>query len=67
MYSRHLPVIAAADVVVIGSGSAGSSAAIAAGRAGTSVLLMERQGFLGGRAQPSLTRSTASTRQDGSP
>lgn len=36
------------DVVVVGSGSAGSSAAIAAARGGASVLLIEKLPFLGG-------------------
>jgi len=36
------------DVVVIGGGATGCSAAIAAGRAGKSVLLVERLPFLGG-------------------
>jgi hypothetical protein len=36
------------DVVVSGSGSAGSTAAIAAARAGAKTLLIERFGFLGG-------------------
>jgi hypothetical protein len=40
--------IARADVVIVGSGSAGSSAAIAAAREGVDVLLLERYGFLGG-------------------
>jgi hypothetical protein len=42
------PLAASADVVVIGSGTAGASAAIAAARAGASVLLVEKQGFMGG-------------------
>ena len=42
------PQLADADVVVVGSGTAGSSAAIAAARAGASVVLIEKQGFLGG-------------------
>ena len=42
------PVMARADVVVVGSGAAGSSAAIAAARTGASVLLVEKQAFLGG-------------------
>lgn len=42
------PVFADIDVVVVGSGSAGSAAAIGAARRGASVLLLERNGFLGG-------------------
>jgi hypothetical protein len=37
-----------ADVVVVGSGSAGATAAIAAARAGASVVLLEKLPFLGG-------------------
>jgi len=40
--------LAAVDVCVVGAGSAGSSAAIAAARAGASVLLIDRLPFLGG-------------------
>ena len=43
-----VPRLAAADVVVVGSGSAGSVAAIAAARGGASTLLLERYGFPGG-------------------
>ncbi len=45
---RDLQPIAKVDVVVVGSGSAGSTAAIAAARQGVNVLLLERYGFLGG-------------------
>jgi hypothetical protein len=43
---RTLP----ADLVVCGGGVAGTMAAVAAGRAGARVLLVERYGFLGGNA-----------------
>ena len=36
------------DVVVVGAGSAGSSAAISAARAGASTLLIDRMAFMGG-------------------
>lgn len=38
------------DIVVVGSGAAGSSAAIAAARTGVSVLLIEKLPFLGGNS-----------------
>lgn len=40
--------LAQADVVVVGAGSAGCCAAIAAAKAGRSVILIERYGFAGG-------------------
>lgn len=43
-----VPLIADVDVCVVGSGSAGSTAAIAAARGGASVLLLDRLPFLGG-------------------
>lgn len=46
--AAHLPLLASTDVVVVGSGSAGSPAAIAAARGGASVILVERDPFLGG-------------------
>ncbi len=47
-YVREVPVQREADVVVIGGGSAGLNAAVAAARAGCRVTLIERYGFLGG-------------------
>lgn len=44
----HLPIFDSADVVVLGAGSAGCTAAIAAARSGADTLLVERYGFLGG-------------------
>jgi hypothetical protein len=45
---RATPVIGEYEVVVLGGGPAGIAAAVAAGRAGRSTLLIERYGFLGG-------------------
>jgi hypothetical protein len=45
---RSTPVLGEFDVVVLGGGPAGIAAAVAAGRAGRSTLLIERHGFLGG-------------------
>jgi len=47
-YSKDIPRYPACDVIVVGSGSAGATAAIAAGRCGAKVLLLERLPFLGG-------------------
>jgi flavin-dependent dehydrogenase len=46
--TTHTPVLGDCDVLVIGGGSAGSSAAVVAARAGATVILVERYGFLGG-------------------
>ena len=48
IYTRQLNTLWDADVVVVGSGSAGTTAAIAAARTGAKTLLVERFGFLGG-------------------
>ncbi len=48
--SRSTPVRAEADVLVVGGGAAGVSAAVAAARNGADVMLVERYGYLGGLA-----------------
>jgi hypothetical protein len=45
---REIQTYAAADVIVIGGGPAGTAAAVSAARYGKSVILMEKSGQLGG-------------------
>ncbi|BDD01201.1 FAD-dependent oxidoreductase [Persicobacter psychrovividus] len=47
-YHKSLPLIDCFDVIVVGSGSAGSPAAISASRAGAKTLIIERLPFIGG-------------------
>ncbi len=48
IYRKRLPLLTEADVIVVGSGSAGATAAIAAARKGARTVLIERFGFMGG-------------------
>ncbi|OQB37936.1 MAG: tricarballylate dehydrogenase [Candidatus Latescibacteria bacterium ADurb.Bin168] len=46
--ATRIPVMAEADVVVVGGGTSGFIAAVAAARTGARVLLVEKAGYLGG-------------------
>lgn len=46
--ARNIPVRHTVDVLVVGGGSAGITAAVAAARSGANVMLVERNGYLGG-------------------
>ena len=46
--ARDIPVHATCDVLVVGGGPAGTAAAVAAGRMGADVILLERYNHLGG-------------------
>ncbi len=48
--AKETPVVAEAEVLVIGGGPAGIAAATAAARGGARVILIERYGYLGGLA-----------------
>jgi FAD dependent oxidoreductase len=48
--ARETPIAGEWDVLVVGGGSAGTSAAVAAARSGARVALVERYGYLGGMA-----------------
>jgi NADPH-dependent 2,4-dienoyl-CoA reductase/sulfur reductase-like enzyme len=48
--ARETPVVGQSDVLVVGGGAAGVSAAVAAARSGARVTLLERYAHLGGLA-----------------
>lgn len=48
--AREIPVVRAVDVLVVGAGTSGCSAAVAAARRGMRVAIVDRYGFLGGTA-----------------
>ncbi len=52
--ARDLPVIATPDVLVVGAGSAGVAAAVAAARQGAGTMLIEASGCVGGLATAGL-------------
>lgn len=52
--AREIPVVAETEVLVVGGGSAGVTAAVAAARNGADTLVLERYGHLGGDATGSM-------------
>jgi ribulose 1,5-bisphosphate synthetase/thiazole synthase len=48
--AREINIFAEAEVLVVGAGPAGVTAAVAAAREGADTILMERYGHLGGMA-----------------
>src|SRR5262249_43418428 len=58
--ARDLPITSRADVVVVGGGVAGVSAAIASARTGVDTLLVERYGALGGNLTIGLLEASMS-------
>ncbi len=62
--ARHTPVIAEADVVVLGGGPAGIAAAASAARTGASTILLERYGFLGGMGTAAMVTNFCSLHAD---
>jgi ribulose 1,5-bisphosphate synthetase/thiazole synthase len=57
--SRKIPIIAETEVLVVGGGPAGISAAIAAAREGVNTMILERYGFCGGVITQSMIGTTA--------
>ena len=57
--SRKIPIIAETDILIVGGGPAGISAAIAAAREGADTMILERYGFCGGVITQSMIGTTA--------
>mgnify|MGYP000843899008 FL=1 len=64
---REIPVKGHWDVIVVGGGTAGSIAGIAAAREGAKTLIVEDNGFLGGSATASLVTPLMSNHVEGKP
>lgn len=65
--AREIPVKGSYDVIVVGGGTAGAIAGIAAAREGAKTLIVEANGFLGGTATASLVTPLMGNHVDGKP
>ena len=63
--AREIPVMAETDVLVVGSGPGGLSAALAAARENVSTILLERYGCFGGNITQAMVESIAWYRHEG--
>jgi len=63
--AREVPVTGRVNVLVVGGGPAGVAAAVGAARAGAKVLLLEREGFLGGVSTRNLYLRLSTLRGEG--
>ncbi|MCS7225786.1 MAG: FAD-dependent oxidoreductase [Gloeomargarita sp. SKYB31] len=62
-----LPVVAAADILIVGGGTAGAVAGIAAGRTGYRTLVVEQLGYLGGTQTGALVTPMMPNQLQGTP
>ena len=60
---RQIPVTAETDILIIGGGTAGLPAALAAARTGADVLVLERYGYVGGASTGGLVITLPADRQ----
>jgi len=61
--AREIPIVAEADVLVVGGGTAGLPAALAAAREGADVLVLEKYGYVGGASTGGLVITLPADRQ----